>query len=100
LQVELVGTKSNRDAVGARVVIRANGKLQMREVVLGDGYGSQNSLRLHFGLDDAENVEEIKIRWPRSGSSQTFHNIGVNRIVEATEGESELLEKQYIASEL
>ena len=44
LQVELVGTKSNRDAVGARVSIKVKGKPQMREIVLGDGYGSQNSL--------------------------------------------------------
>ena len=53
LGVELVGTKSNRDAVGARVSIVVKGKPQMREVALGDGYGSQNSLRQYFGLSDA-----------------------------------------------
>src|SRR5205809_5736349 len=66
LAVELVGTKSNRDAVGARVSITVKGKPQMREVVLGDGYGSQNSLRQYFGLNDAAQVDEMVVRWSRS----------------------------------
>jgi hypothetical protein len=95
LQVELVGTKSNRDAVGARVTIRAGGKLQMREVVLGDGYGSQNSLRQHFGLHQAASVDELQVHWPRSGITQTFQDVPANRIVEITEGADALLEKHY-----
>ena len=58
LQVELVGKKSNRDAVGARVSIKAGGKPQMRELIEGDGYGSENSLRQHFGLGSATSVDE------------------------------------------
>jgi len=95
LAVELVGTKSNRDAVGARVIIRCGGKLQMREVVLGDGYGSQNSLRQHFGLNDSSSVDELTVRWPRSGITQKFSNIGANRIVEVTEGQDQIVEKRY-----
>ena len=95
LQVELKGTKSNRDAVGARVTIRVNGKLQMREVILGDGYGSQNSLRQHFGLNDASIVDELTVRWPASGTTQTFRNVAANRIVEITEGNDALVEKNY-----
>jgi hypothetical protein len=95
LQVELVGVQSNRDAVGARVSITVHGKKQMREVTLGDGYGSQNSLRQHFGLADADSVDEMIVRWPRSGKVQTFRNVAANRIVEVTEGSSELKEKHY-----
>ena len=95
LQVELVGVKSNRDAVGARVTIVAKDKLQMREVVLGDGYGSQNSLRQHFGLADAAVVDELTVRWPRSGLVQKFRNVAANRIVEITEGQQALVEKHY-----
>ena len=95
LAVELVGTKSNRDAAGARVTIRLQGKLQMRELVLGDGYGSQNTLRQYFGLGDATTVDEMTVRWPRSGATQTFRNVAANRIVEITEGTSELVEKRY-----
>jgi len=95
LQVELVGVQSNRDAVGARVSIKVNGKPQMREVVLGDGYGSQNSLRQHFGIGDATSVDELIVKWPRSGIVQTFKNVAANRIVEITEGVNQLKEKHY-----
>ena len=74
---------------------RAGGMQQMREVVLGDGYGSQNSLRLHFGLGERAVVEELVVRWPRSGITQTFHNLAANRIVEVTEGRDALVEKHY-----
>src|SRR6187549_1298241 len=59
LAVELVGTSTNRDAVGARVYARVGKARQMREVVLGDGYGSQNTLRQYFGLGDATQVDEL-----------------------------------------
>jgi len=95
LQVELVGVKSNRDAVGARITAIVKGKLQMREVVLGDGYGSQNSLRQHFGLGDATSVDQLTVRWPRSGVVQKFHNVAADRIVEITEGNDQLVEKHY-----
>ena len=95
LGVELVGTKSNRDAVGARVSVVVKGKPQMREVVLGDGYGSQNSLRQYFGLSDAASVDEMVVRWPRSGTVQRFQNVAGNRIVQITEGSDALVEKRY-----
>ena len=96
LQAELVGVKSNRDAVGARISIKVNGKQQMREVVLGDGYGSQNSLRQHFGIGDALSVDELTVKWPASGTTQTFRNLAANRIIEITEGSGEVKEKHYV----
>ncbi|HWF07791.1 MAG TPA: CRTAC1 family protein [Bryobacteraceae bacterium] len=95
LQVELVGTKSNRDAVGARITIRNKGKLQMREIALGDGYGSENSLRQHFGLGEATSVDEISVKWPASKMVQTFQNVAGNRIIQITEGSSQIVEKNY-----
>ena len=95
LEVELVGVKSNRDAVGARVILKTGGRQQMREVVLGDGYGSQNTLRQHFGLGDGATIDELTVRWPRSGTVQTFRNIAANRIVEITEGQQLVVEKHY-----
>jgi len=97
LGVEVVGTKSNRDGVGARITARVNGLTQTREVTLGDGYGSQNSLRQYFGLKQAEEVEELTVRWPRSGIVQRFQHVPANRIVEVTEGHLELMEKHYSA---
>jgi len=98
LGVELAGTKSNRDGVGARVTIRAGGKLQTREVVAGDGYAQQSALRLHFGLERAAKIDEMIVRWPASGIEQRFKDVPVNRIVEVTEG-GRLVEKRYGAGQ-
>ena len=98
LGVELVGTKSNRDAVGARITIRANGKQQMRELVLGDGYGSQNSLRQYFGLSDANEVDDLTVRWPVSGTVQHFAKVPSNQIIEVTEGNNRIVAKRYAPS--
>jgi len=95
LGVELLGTKSNRDAVGARVTVKVGEGLKTREVVAGDGYGSQNSLRLYFGLNHADTIQEMTVRWPASGITQTFHELSVNRIVEVTEGDDLVREKNY-----
>ena len=67
----------------------------MREVLLGDGYGSQNSLRQHFGLGDAASVDDLVVKWPRSGITQKFQNIAANRIIGITEGKDEVVEKHY-----
>ncbi|HXJ39518.1 MAG TPA: CRTAC1 family protein [Bryobacteraceae bacterium] len=98
LQIELVGVQSNRDAVGARVSIKVKGKPQMREVVLGDGYGSQNWLRQHFGLGADSVVDEITVKWPRSKTTQTFQNVQGDRIIQITEGDSNIVEKHYSAA--
>jgi hypothetical protein len=101
LVVKLIGAAgalangTNRDAVGARVFVRANGIQQMREVVLGDGYGSQSTLRLHFGLDHAAEADELLVRWPRSGLVQRFTHVPANRYYEIQEGQAQLLEKPY-----
>ncbi|HEV8242303.1 MAG TPA: CRTAC1 family protein [Thermoanaerobaculia bacterium] len=101
LEVELVGTTSNRDAVGARVTARAGNLRLTREVSAGDGYGSQNQLRLHFGLGKAQRVDELVVRWPRADGGaapqrvQTFRNVAGQRIVEITEGRDAVIEKRY-----
>ena len=103
LAVELAGAGPDRpdgtnlDAVGARVELRAGDVRQIREVVLGDGYGSQSTLRLHFGLDSAAKVDELVVRWPRSGEEQTFRDLPVNRIVRLTEGGDGWQEARYDA---
>jgi enediyne biosynthesis protein E4 len=96
-QVELVGRHSNRDAVGARITLFAGGKPQYREIVLGDGYGSQNTLRQHFGLALCDVVEKLIVRWPTSGIVQSFEDIAANQIVEITEGDDRLVTKSYPA---
>lgn len=94
-EVELVGTRSNRDAVGARVSVLVNGGQQFREVVLGDGYGSQNSMRQHFGLCHADYVDKLSVYWPVSNTTQTFVHVAANQIVEVREGSDQLTVKHY-----
>jgi hypothetical protein len=60
----LQGTRSNRDAIGARVTLTAQGRTQFREVTRGGGYLSAQDPRLYFGLHTATQVESLQIKWP------------------------------------
>ncbi|MEE3257842.1 MAG: FG-GAP-like repeat-containing protein, partial [Candidatus Latescibacterota bacterium] len=78
LGLELVGTGSNRDALGARVTLLAGERAQMREVQRGAGYLSQNDGRVLFGLGAVEAVESVEIRWP-SGRVQVLERPEIRR---------------------
>src|SRR5208283_5335293 len=82
--LKLEGTKSNRDAIGARVTVRVGHHQQMQEVRSGSGYISQSDFRLHFGLGKATKADAVEIRWP-SGLVQRFENVTGNRIVRIRE---------------
>lgn len=75
--------KSNRDAIGARVTLHANGIQQVREVFPGTGFGSL-PYEQHFGLRDLKRVDAIEIRWP-SGLRQRIDNPPVNDTILITE---------------
>ena len=91
LNLRLVGTASNRDAIGARVKIFAPGpEPQLREVKSGSSYLCQSDMRLHFGLGNASIVTRIEIRWP-SGLDDTFGGIAPNQFLEVREGEKRLI---------
>ncbi len=78
LQVKLRGTRSNRDALGGRVVIEADGRRQNREVVSSEGYLAGKSRICHFGLGDAERVERLTVIWP-SGARTTLNDVAANQ---------------------
>ncbi len=87
LTVKLVGTKSNRSGIGARVKCDVEGQhTQMDEVRSGGSYYSQNDLRLHFGLGKASTVKKLEIQWP-SGAVETFRDIPANQILTIKEGD-------------
>ncbi|MYK40081.1 MAG: tetratricopeptide repeat protein [Gemmatimonadetes bacterium] len=86
LGLELVGTESNRDAQGARVVLFADNGQQMREVQRGVGYLSQSDGRVLFGLGTAEEVERVEIRWS-SGRVQVLERPETRRYLVVQEGE-------------
>jgi enediyne biosynthesis protein E4 len=94
----LIGTKSNRAAIGARVTITSAGVTQFAEVRGGGSYLSQNDLRLHFGLGDAKVVEQVQIQWP-SGTSETLRDVAIDAIYTLTEGKG-ITHTQALASPL
>lgn len=81
----LVGTQSNRAAIGARVVLKTKNSTQVAEVRGGGSYMSQNDLRLHFGLGRIDRID-VEIRWP-SGSVDTIRNLHADYIYTLVEGE-------------
>jgi hypothetical protein len=86
---KLVGTKSNRDALGARIKITAGDVNQIREIVSGGSYLSQSDLRANFGLGDATTISTVDITWP-SGAHQTFQNVPADHFYQITEGRPQL----------
>lgn len=85
LLVRLVGTKSNRDAVGARLTLIVGSMTQTREVKAGSSYLGQNELRAHFGLGQAARIDRLEVRWP-SGTVERFERLEANQIVTIVEG--------------
>jgi len=86
IELDLVGTVSNRDAIGAKVYTTAGGVTQLRENNHGYHRWSQNHKRLHFGL--AQNTQtDIEVRWP-NGDVDNFYNMEVDQLYSITQGSS------------
>lgn len=81
----LEGQKSNKDAVGAQVRVTSGGKTRLSFVNCGNGFASQSSRRVHFGLADQAKIETVEIRWP-SGLRQTFESLPADKIYTVVEG--------------
>jgi enediyne biosynthesis protein E4 len=82
----LLGTKSNRLAIGARVTVRTGKLTQMSEVKGGSSYISQNDLRQHFGLGSNQKMDEVTVRWP-NGDSEILHDLPSDFIYTVVEGQ-------------
>lgn len=80
LRVRLIGTRSNRDAIGASVTVRTGDRTLFRQITAGDGYLSSNERVLTFGLGLLDRVDEVRVRWP-SGETHTFSEIPANRLI-------------------
>jgi hypothetical protein len=83
---QLVGTKSNRLAIGARVSVKAGKLAQFDEVRGGGSYLSQNDLRLHFGLGAEAMMEQVEVQWP-SGKIEVLHDLPVDFLYTLVEGQ-------------
>jgi hypothetical protein len=81
---KLIGTKSNKAAIGARVTVKAGMLTQFSEVRGGASYLSQNDLRLHFGLGANEKMNEVTIRWP-NGETEILRDVAADFIYTVVE---------------
>jgi hypothetical protein len=82
----LVGTTSNRNAIGARVRCLAGGAAQWQEVRGGGSYMSQNDFRVHFGLGAVARIERVEVRWP-NGNEEVWDNLPVDSFQTLREGQ-------------
>jgi enediyne biosynthesis protein E4 len=85
VRVRLVGTKSNRDAIGAMVKIFHGSSMQSRLVKGGSSYLSQSELPLTFGIGKRDKVDRVVVYWP-SGRTEEFKNLSAGRSYECVEG--------------
>jgi hypothetical protein len=74
-----VGTRSNRDGIGAKITAKVGKRTLVDEVRSGSSYISQNDLRVHFGLGSATKLDAVQVRWP-SGLVESFDNLSVDMI--------------------
>ncbi|EKV03514.1 integrin/UnbV like protein [Leptolyngbya sp. PCC 7375] len=86
--IDLEGTVSNRDGIGATVYVTAGGVTQMRQQAAGQHHRTQDDKRIHFGLGDKDIISEIRIKWP-SGIEQVLNNVNPNRVLQIIEAESQ-----------
>jgi enediyne biosynthesis protein E4 len=85
IRFRLVGTKSNRDAIGARVKVFSGGVLQTRMVRSGSSYLSQSEMPATFGVGKRDKIERVVIDWP-SGRSEEYRDLSAGHAYEVTEG--------------
>jgi hypothetical protein len=83
LTVRIVGTRSNRSGIGARIRLTAGGRTQVREVKAGSSYLGQSDLRAHFGIGGL--IDRLEVRWP-AGETEVASNLAANQIITITEG--------------
>ena len=82
--LKLIGTSDNQSAIGTRVKIKVDQQIQIREVKSGSGYLSQSDLRLHFGLGQAKQIDQLEIHWP-NGTTQQLNRVPGNQILTVTQ---------------
>jgi hypothetical protein len=90
VQFHMMGTRSNPTAVGTRLRLTVDGEERVGFVNGGNGFASQSSARVHFGLGEAEHVERLEVLWP-SGQKQVFENLAADRIYRVVEGQAKIL---------
>jgi len=84
IKIRLEGTKSNRSAIGSRILVRYGGKVQAQSLTSQSSFLSSNDPRLHFGLGKTKTVD-IEVHWP-TGTSESFKGVAADQLVTIREG--------------
>ena len=87
LRVRTIGTRSNRDGIGAKIRVKSGSSVQQRMVRTGSSYCSQSEMILTFGLGNSKTVENLEIQWP-SGAIDRYGELKANQLIEVIEGAS------------
>jgi hypothetical protein len=93
ISLELVGTKSNRSAIGARMhvtIVEGGSQRSIYKHVNSGGSFGANPLRQAIGLGNAEQIESVEISWPTTGATQVFEEVESNRFYRVTEGQDRI----------
>jgi len=94
LRIKLVGTKSNRDGIGAVITVTSGGEKQTKMVRSGSSYLSQSELTATFGLGQKSKADSIEIQWP-SGSTDKLANVNAGQTVTVQEGKGIVASRVY-----
>ncbi len=94
ISLKLIGDaeKINLDAIGAKIKLRTDGLTQYREVMSASGFEAQSSLRMHFGIGQAETIKSVKVTWP-NGEVQEFDGLEKNKFYSLSMGGNASIEK-------
>jgi tetratricopeptide (TPR) repeat protein len=84
LEIDLKATRSNRDAIGAQVTVKAGDWLAYREVKGSEGFGATNPYRVHFGLGARDQLDSLEVRWP-SGQVNRLSGVKTNQVLQIRE---------------
>jgi hypothetical protein len=89
ISIKLIGEKSNRNGVGARIKVAADGRTRIDEVRSGGSYYSQNDMGVHFGLGNATKAKAIEVQWP-SGAIDSLNDVAAGQVVFIKEGAGQI----------
>ncbi len=94
LLVKLMGTRTNRAAIGSRVIVETDGRRQIQEVRSGGSFCSQSDLRLHFGLGRAREAARVAVKW-LGGTQENFEHVTANQLVVIQEGKGIVAQEKF-----